>query len=327
MSRIIRLALRNIVAVQRAPSRQICSTARSSVPLRVSQRAFSPKGSIVAHCTCTMGICGLAIAMPTAVALCAEEPSTANESESKLGISELSDMAEEVNSNLGILLPRAIAEFEAELKSGQSPYSKASPVERKQEMLRRYDELLERVSDAVRRNRGVSKLDVDNSMYALGQVEQNNAISQEDADRFAAALHTLANLRAAAVRFDEVSTDSAPIPLELVLQILSTTMHGLMMAMNTCISSVDEAAEDEQDVVSARNEAIGMCYAARSELLSVQIQQKYGISGEELAAAFEVHSHAPLFKETLRMLIEKQRKHFCEIGMEEFAPASTMTEQ
>ena len=65
-------------------------------------------------------------------------------------------------------------------------------------MLRRYDELLERVSDAVRRNRGVSKLEVDNAMYSLGQVEQRNSISQEDADRFAAALHTLADLRSAA---------------------------------------------------------------------------------------------------------------------------------
>ena len=102
-----------------------------------------------------MGACGLAIATSTAVALCAaEEPAAAGKSKDKLGISELSDIAEEVNTNLGMLLPRTIADFEAEIKSGESPYSTASPVERKQEMLRRYDELLERVSDAVRRNRG-----------------------------------------------------------------------------------------------------------------------------------------------------------------------------
>ena len=301
------------------------STATSSARLRVSSRVFS---ATAAQCTCTMGACGLAIATSTAVALCAaEEPAAAGKSKDKLGISELSDIAEEVNTNLGMLLPRTIADFEAEIKSGESPYSTASPVERKQEMLRRYDELLERVSDAVRRNRGLSKLEVDDAMYSLGQVEPGNSISQEDAERFAAALHALANLRGAALSFDEVSTDSAPIPLELVLQILSTTMHGLMMSMETCVLSVDEATKDEERGASVRNEAIEMCYAARSELLSVQIQQQYGISGEELAAAFEVHSHAPLFKETLRVLIEKQRKHFCEIGMEDFAPVSSETDQ
>lgn len=296
--RILLSAARRLVTAALA---RIPGTTVPARPLVVG--ALAPaQWRAAAGCASTFGSCA-AVGALCAVASCDADADLGELDAPLFGVEDLIDVATECNTNLKLMLPKLIARAQAELPAAAGPAEKAA------EFGRRFDELHEKVKDSVLRNRGATADDINRALSGMVDAQ----ITQEQADRFASTMGALQALRETAIEGadtagEEPQGQHAAPSFETTLVVLTETIQGMTQVMGGCVkeySAVGDGAE----------EAIDICAAARNELLSAQIERRHGLSGEDLAKAFEVHGEDPAFQVALAALLQEQRAQFAEWGV------------